>query len=116
MLFPVALVEIGWFWDLRRINPEYNHEFCVCVCVRVCEHRVLRMVFPKSSNCKYSASTDKVKHNCHFPASGRNCMTHRLSETWTFAQYCNTLLNDIAYLMLCEWSNEEGFDGARIGK
>jgi hypothetical protein len=25
----------------------------------------------------HSASTDKVKHNCHFPAPGRNCMTHR---------------------------------------
>jgi hypothetical protein len=24
----------------------------------------------------YSAFTDKPEHNCHFPAPGRNCMTH----------------------------------------
>jgi hypothetical protein len=25
----------------------------------------------------YSAFTDKVERNCHFPAPGWNCMTHR---------------------------------------
>jgi hypothetical protein len=25
---------------------------------------------------KYTAFTDKVERNCHFPAPGRNCMTH----------------------------------------
>jgi hypothetical protein len=24
----------------------------------------------------YSTFTDKPEHNCHFPAPGRNCMTH----------------------------------------
>jgi hypothetical protein len=26
---------------------------------------------------KYSAFSDKVESNCHFPAPGWNCMTHR---------------------------------------
>jgi hypothetical protein len=25
----------------------------------------------------YSALTDKLERNCHFPAPGWNCMTHR---------------------------------------
>jgi hypothetical protein len=42
--------------------------------------------------CIYSAFADIVTRNCHFPALGRNCMSHRpATAAKLFTQQCNSI-------------------------
>jgi hypothetical protein len=81
---------LGWIQGLNAYVAELKESLncsLLCLIVSIC-HRKLLIVhewivveieqhFPTLQKAWYSAFTDKVERNCHFPAAGWNCMTHR---------------------------------------
>jgi hypothetical protein len=60
-------IEVSFYTDLGSLNLYTKDRI-----PWVGDHAITRLL-----SSYYSTSADKSERNCHFPAPGRNCMTHR---------------------------------------